>query len=211
VKSLGKPFERPLVRGFLHEPAGPPRGVIVLFHGAGGNCGGKLLVGAAEAFRQAGLLSFRGDLPFRQERRTGPPRGNSEKDRDGIRRAVEELRTLAGGTRSCLGGQSYGGRQCTMLAAEDSKAADALLLLSYPLHPPGNPAKPRTEHFSALHIPALFVHGSRDPFGSLEEMQAALPQIPAPTKFVPVAGAGHSLPESIASSLPEWLSAIMDF
>jgi predicted alpha/beta-hydrolase family hydrolase len=210
VKSPGKPFERKLVRGFLHEPGGAPRALIALFHGAGGNCSGKLLVAAAEAFRQAGFLAFRGDLPFRQERRTGPPRGNSQKDRDGIRRAVEELKALAAGVRFCLGGQSYGGRQCSMLAAEDSKVADALLLLSYPLHPPGNPAKPRTEHFPALHTPALFVHGTRDPFGSPEEIEAARPLIPARTKLIPVAGAGHSLPEGIASSLPEWLSAIMD-
>lgn len=211
MKSPGKPFERTLVRGVLHEPDGAPRGVVALFHGAGGNSSGKLLVAAAEAFRQAGFLAFRGDLPFRQERRTGPPRGNGQTDRDGIRRAVEELKALAPSVRFCLGGQSYGGRQCTMLAAEDSKVADALLLLSYPLHPPGNPAKPRTEHFPALRTPALFVHGLRDPFGSLEEMQAALPVIPARTKLIPVAKAGHSLPESIASSLPEWLSAIMDF
>lgn len=199
------------MRGFLHESDGAPRGVIALFHGAGGNCGGKLLVAAAEAFREAGFLAFRGDLPFRQERRTGPPRGNGQRDRDGIRRAVEELKALASGVRFCLGGQSYGGRQCTMLAAEDFKLADTLLLLSYPLHPPGNPAKPRTEHFPALHTPTLFVHGSRDPFGSLEEMQAALPLIPAQTKLIPVARAGHSLPESIAPSLPGWLSEIMKY
>ena len=199
------------MRGFLHEPEGAPRGVIALFHGAGGNCGGKLLVAASEAFREAGVLAFRGDLPFRQERPTGPPRANSQKDRDGIRRAEEELKSLVPAARFCLGGQSYGGRQCTMLAAEAPGIADALLLLSYPLHPPGNPEKPRTEHFPALRIPALFVHGSRDPFGSLEEMRAALPLIPARTKLIPVTGAGHSLPESIAPSLPEWLSEIMKF
>jgi hypothetical protein len=210
VKSPGKRFERPLVRGFLHEPEGAPRGSIVLFHGAGGNCEGKLLVAAAEAFCKAGFLAFRGDLPFRQEGK-GAPRANSPKDRDGLRRAAEELRTLAPGARLYLSGQSYGGRQCTMLAAEDSSIADGLMLLSYPLHPPGNPQKPRTEHFPSLRVPALFVHGIRDPFGTVEEMQAALPLIPARTNLIALKGAGHSLPESIAPSLPEWLSDAMKF
>jgi len=199
------------VRGFVHEPDGAPRGAIALFHGASGNCGGKLLIAAAEAFRAAGVLAFRGDLPFRQNRPSGPPRPNSQKDRDGIQRAAEELRRLTGEARLCLGGQSYGARQCTMVAAEDSGRASGLLLLSYPLHPPGRPEKPRTEHFPALRTPALFVHGSRDPFGSLEEMRAALPLVAARTKLIPVTGGGHSLPESIARTLPEWLSEIMKF
>ncbi|HEY7338374.1 MAG TPA: alpha/beta family hydrolase [Bryobacteraceae bacterium] len=209
MKSPGKRFERPLIRGFLHEPEGAPRGAIVLFHGAGGNCEGKLLVAAAAAFCKAGFLAFRGDLPFRQEGKS-PPR-NSEKDRDGIRGAAEELRALAPGARLYLSGQSYGGRQCTMLAAEDSSVADGLMLLSYPLHPPGNPQKPRTEHFPSLRTTALFVHGMRDPFGTIEELQAALPLIPARTTLIPVKSAGHSLPESIAPSLPEWLSDAMKF
>ena len=80
-----------------------------------------------------------------------------------------------------------------MLAAEDPALADGLLLLSYPLHPPGKPEQRRTAHFPALRAPALFVHGSRDPFGSHDEMCAALALIPAATELLTIEGAGHDL------------------
>jgi len=168
------------------------------------------MIAVAEAFCEAGYLVLRGDLPFRQERPHGPPRGNGGPDQDGIRRAAEELRRLAAGKLVCLAGHSYGGRQCTMLAALDPEVAGALLLLSYPLHPPGAAAKLRTDHFPALRTPALFVHGTRDGFGSIEEMQSALALIPGRTKLVSVERAGHGVPPSTAASMPGWLSEIID-
>jgi len=205
----GKRFERELVRGWLHEPEGLPRAAMALFHGASGNCEGPLMIAVAEAFSKDGYVVLRGDLPFRQGHH-GPPRGNGQRDRDGIRRAAEELRQIAIGKPLCLAGHSYGGRQCTMLAAEEPGIADALLLLSYPLHPPGAAAKLRTEHFPALRVPALFVHGTRDAFGNIEEMQAAVALIPTRTKLLPVHGAGHGVPPSIAASIPEWLAEMID-
>jgi uncharacterized protein len=188
---------------------------MALFHGAGSTCEAGLMTAVAEAFSQSGVLVFRGDLPFRQERAQGPPRGSSKHDREGIRRAAEELKSLAPGAPFFLAGHSYGGRQCSILAAEDPFAEDplmvaALLLLSYPLHPPGNASSPRTGHFPALRTPALFVHGTRDPFGTIEEMHAALPLIPARTELVVIDGAGHGVPESVATLLPERLSNLIE-
>ena len=80
-----------------------------------------------------------------------------------------------------------------MLAAAEPVLVDALLLLSYPLHPPQKPNELRTEHFGQLQTPALFVHGTRDGFGSLDEMTAALTLIKARTELLPIAGAGHEL------------------
>jgi predicted alpha/beta-hydrolase family hydrolase len=80
-----------------------------------------------------------------------------------------------------------------MLASEEPGVADGLLLLSYPLHPPQRPAELRTAHFPSLRIPALFVHGTHDGFGSVDELAAALRLIPARTELQPVAGAGHEL------------------
>ena len=80
-----------------------------------------------------------------------------------------------------------------MLAAEDRSMADGLLLLSYPLHPPDKPAQLRSAHFSELRTPSLFVHGTSDPFGSVEEMQAALQLIPNGAELVVMEGAGHDL------------------
>jgi predicted alpha/beta-hydrolase family hydrolase len=80
-----------------------------------------------------------------------------------------------------------------MLAAEDPAVADALLRRSYPLHPPARPGAPRTAHFTALRTPALFVHGTRDPFGPIDELRAALTLVPAPARLHVVEGAGHDL------------------
>ena len=150
-------------------------------------------VALADALQGRGVTVLRCDLPFRQQRRSGPPRpGDAAKDREGLKAAVAALRALVSG-RIALGGQSYGGRQASLLAAENQNLVEALLLLSYPLHPPGKPEQKRTAHFPNLRTPAMFVHGSRDLFGSVEEMEAALKLIPAPHTLTVVEGAGHDL------------------
>jgi uncharacterized protein len=80
-----------------------------------------------------------------------------------------------------------------MLAAVEPQLVQSLLLLSYPLHPPRKPAELRAKHFSSLQVPALFVHGTRDGFGTIAEMQSALSLIPAQTELLPIPGAGHEL------------------
>ena len=80
-----------------------------------------------------------------------------------------------------------------MLAADKPGLADYLLLLSYPLHPPQRPEELRTAHFPRLQTPALFVHGTRDGFGSIDELGSALKLIPARTELLPITGAGHEL------------------
>ncbi len=95
--------------------------------------------------------------------------------------------------RIFLGGHSYGGRQSSMLCAEDTDLAAGLLLLSYPLHPPRRPEQQRTQHLPDLRTPALFVSGTRDPFGSPEELQQAIKMIPARTNLLTIEGAGHDL------------------
>jgi hypothetical protein len=92
-----------------------------------------------------------------------------------------------------LGGHSYGGRMATMLAAQDPSVAHGLFLLSYPLHPPRKPEQLRTAHFPKLNVPALFVHGTRDAFGLIDEMQSAIKLIPAKAKLLPIDNAGHEL------------------
>lgn len=183
----------PAVRGFLHEPAQPNSDGLVLTHGAGANCQSKLLIALAEAFADAGYLVVRCDLPFRQLRPHGPPfPAMAARDREGLRRAMDVLRSKMRG-RIFLGGHSYGGRQGSMLAAEQPQLVAGLLLLSYPLHPPRKPAELRTAHFPQLKTPSLFVHGGRDPFGSYDEMKAALALIPAQTMLLEIEGAGHEL------------------
>ena len=186
------PFEAQGVKGHLHR-AGAAGDGLVLTHGAGGDANGQLLQTVAGAFQAAGVTVLRCDLPFRQQRPSGPPRpADAAKDREGLRAAVAAMRGIVE-DRVGLAGASYGGRQASILAADEPGLVEALLLLSYPLHPPGKPAQLRTAHFPKLRTRAGFVQGSRDPFGSIGEIEAALKLVPAATRLIVIEGAGHDL------------------
>jgi uncharacterized protein len=198
----------PPVRGVLHPATGPDG--LVFTHGAGGNNDAPLLVAVAEAFVARGVAVLRCDLPFRQARARGAPSpAGAVRDREGLRAALAVLRARLSG-RLFLGGHSYGGRQASMLLADDPTLAAALLLQSYPLHPPGRPRDLRTAHLPRLRTPTLFVHGTTDPFATADELEAARALIPAPTERFTVGGGhdlgwsrgrrGTTLPEHIATT-----------
>jgi predicted alpha/beta-hydrolase family hydrolase len=183
---------------------------LILTHGAGSNRNAPLLVALANAFSERGTYVVRVDLAFRQERSHGPPRpGDAARDRDGLRAEVRKIREIKAG-RVWLGGHSYGGRQASILAAENPGLVDGLLLLSYPLHPPRKPDQLRTAHFPQLHTPAFFVHGSRDPFGTLVELQQAMALIPAETGLMELEGAGHELGRDHAGLARRIVSTLRD-
>ncbi len=201
----------PHTRGFLHVPDTPDGNGLVLTHGAGGNAQAPLLPDLAETFAGAGFTVLRCNLPFRQVRSFGPPGpGDAARDRSGLKNAVTAMKTILGAplladvarsgdfvtdkqARIFLGGHSYGGRQASMLCAEEPDLVAGLLLLSYPLHPPRRPEQQRTQHLPDLRTPTLFVHGTRDPFGSIEELERAIKMIPAKTNLLTIEGAGHDL------------------
>ncbi len=190
---LESPPNEPPVRGFLHIPADPSGDAVVLTHGAGANCNAPLLVALAGAFCDSGWTVLRCDLPFRQSRPHGPPqRGSAERDQQGLKAALASMRCQTSG-RIFLGGHSYGGRQASMLAAAEPGLVDRLLLLSYPLHPPQRPAELRTSHFPRLTSLAMFVHGMRDGFATIDELTAALKLIPTRTELLSIPSAGHEL------------------
>jgi uncharacterized protein len=191
-ESFNSDSYNPPVRGFFHPPATRTGVGLVLTHGAGGNAQMPLLIALAEAFADVGFAVLRCNLPFRQARSFGPPRpGDAARDRDGLKYAVAAMRNIVPG-RVFLGGQSYGGRQASMLVSDEA-LADGLLLLSYPLHAPSRRDQPRTQHLPKIRVPALFVHGTKDPFGSIEEIESARKLIPSRTELVVVEGAGHDL------------------
>jgi uncharacterized protein len=182
----------PQVRGYLHLPATPNNDGLVLTHGAGSNAQAPLLIALAETFSANGFTVLRCDLPYRQSRSFGPPGpGDAARDRAGLKNALAAMNKFS--ARLFMGGHSYGGRQSSMLAAEDPTLVTALLLLSYPLHPPRKPDQQRTQHLPDLRTPALFVSGTRDPFGSIAELTQALKMIPAKSKLLAIEGAGHDL------------------
>jgi uncharacterized protein len=180
------------IAGVAHEPDATPCGVVVLTHGAGGSRESALLKRLCDEWARRGWLAVRYNLPYRRRRPKGPPSGSAATDRAGIAEAVELARTLADGPL-IAGGHSYGGRITSMAVADNELTADMLTLFSYPVHPPGKPEKPRTEHLPRITVPTVFTHGSSDPFGTINEVQAAAKLISGPTDIVEIAGARHDL------------------
>ncbi|MGV0850622.1 alpha/beta hydrolase family protein [Mycolicibacterium phlei] len=179
------------IAGVAHEPAGTPRGVVVLTHGAGGSREAPLLVRICDEWAARGFLAVRYNLPYRRRRPKGPPSGSAKADQAGVVEAIALARTLADGP-VIAGGHSYGGRMTSMVAAEET-GLDVLTLFSYPLHPPGKPERARTEHLPAITAPTVFTHGTADPFGSIDELRAAAKLVGGPTEVVEITGARHDL------------------
>jgi predicted alpha/beta-hydrolase family hydrolase len=180
------------IAGIAHEPAGKARGVAVLTHGAGGSRESPLLVMICDEWARRGWLAVRYNLPYRRRRPKGPPSGSAATDQGGVVEAIELARTLAAGP-VVAGGHSYGGRMTSMAIADEAAAVDVLTLFSYPLHPPGKPERPRTDHLPRIAVPTVFTHGTADPFGSLDELRPAAALIPVTTEIVEVTGARHDL------------------
>ena len=183
------------IAGVAHEPTGVPSGVVVLTHGAGGSRESALLQRVCDEWARRGWLAVRYNLPYRRRRPSGPPSGSAATDRAGIVEAIAVCRGLADGPL-IAGGHSYGGRQTSMVVAADEASpieVDLLTLFSYPVHPPGKPERPRTEHLPDIRVPTVFIHGASDPFGTPREVSEAAAMIAAPTEVVEIAGARHDL------------------
>lgn len=154
------------------------------------------------------MPAARVDFPYRRAGRRAPDRAPRL-----VACVVEEAAALAG--RACvspqrvaLGGRSMGGRICSMAVAE-GLAASGLVLISYPLHPPGHPERLRTEHFPAIEVPCLFVSGTRDPFATPGELEAASAHVAGPVTHVWIEAAGHDLKGAdamLAASVAAWVS-----
>ena len=106
-----------------------------------------------------------------------------------------------------IGGRSFGGRMCSMLAAAGEPVA-GLVLLSYPLHPPGRPDELRTDHFADIDVPVLFVSGTKDPFATPEELEHHASAIPGPVTFEWLEGEPHSPRDdgAVVAAVQGWLS-----
>ncbi len=180
------------IDGIAHQPHGTPQGVAVLTHGAGGNRDSVLLQQICDEWARRGWLAVRYNLPYRRRRPKGPPSGSAAADQAGIVEAIGVCRALAEGPLMA-GGHSYGGRQTSMVLADQKVPVDVLTLFSYPVHPPGKPERPRTEHLPRIAVPTVFTHGTSDPFGTIPELRDAAALIPAPTEIVEITGARHDL------------------
>ena len=186
----------------------PRVGALLLAPGAGASSQSPSLVAIEAAV--APLPVERMDFPYRLAGRKAPDRPPVLLD--AVRAAAAGLVERAGVApdRLALGGRSMGGRMCSMAVADGLPAA-ALVLVAYPLHPPGRPDNLRTAHLPALTVPCLFVQGTRDPFGSPDELTAATATIPGPVTHEWIDGGRHDLKGAdrrIGELVAAWLSAL---
>jgi len=181
-------------------------GALLLTPGAGSGRDHPTLVAIERAVAPVPVARI--DFPYRREGRRAPDRAPKL-----IACIVEEAEALsrAAGVapRSIVfGGRSMGGRMCSMAVAEGLPSA-GLVLISYPLHPPGRPDKLRVEHLVDLTVPCLFISGTRDPFGTPAELEAATKTIPGAVTHVWVEGAGHELKgrdAQVTAAVLDWLN-----
>jgi predicted alpha/beta-hydrolase family hydrolase len=183
---------------------------VLLAPGAGADRNQSALVALDDAATAIGATVERMDFPYRRAGRKAP-------DREGVLLAsvAEEAAGLVeragiAPARLILGGRSMGGRICSMAVA-DGLPALALVLVSYPLHPPGRPERLRTAHFPHLTVPCLFVSGTRDAFGTPAEIEAATSAIPGPVTYVWLDGKDHGLKgcdTRVAEAVTAWLPGV---
>jgi predicted alpha/beta-hydrolase family hydrolase len=188
------------------RPAG-----LLLTPGAGATRDHRALVAVDEALAALDppVPVERVDFPYRIAGRRMPDRPPVA-----VAHVRAEAERFAGGLgvatgRLLLGGRSYGGRMCSMAVAEGLPAA-GLVLLSYPLHPPGRPERLRVEHFDRLRVPVLFVSGDRDPFGTPDELAGHATAIPGPVTHVTLPGA-HDLKgrdRDVADAVADWVRTL---
>ena len=160
-------------------PPGAP--VLVLAHGAGSGADTPFLEALTGMLADRGVRTARFEFAYMARRRTGartaPPRADTLLGE--YRAAIEGIRDAASGPVA-IGGKSMGGRVASMIADDESAAerVSRLVCLGYPFHPPGRPERLRTAHLAGLRIPSLIVQGTRDPFGTRDEV-AGYPLSPA--------------------------------
>jgi uncharacterized protein len=180
---------------------------LILTPGAGASADHGALVAVDEAVAERGIAVQRVDFPYRLAGRKAPDRPPVL-----VATVVEATGGLAtrlgvATTRIAVGGRSMGGRMCSMAVAEGLAVA-ALVLISYPLHPPGKPDKLRTEHFSSLEVPCLFVSGTKDSFGTPGELESATGAIRGPVTHVWIEGGDHGLRRkdaAVAACVLDWV------
>jgi predicted alpha/beta-hydrolase family hydrolase len=183
---------------------------VVLAPGASAGRDQGALVAMDEALSAVGVAVVRIDFPYRLAGRRAPDRQPVLVET--IVTAARELAADLGvpGSELGLGGRSMGGRMCSIAVADGLPAA-ALVLVSYPLHPPGRPDTLRVDHFPAIKVPCLFVSGTRDQFGTPSELEAATAAIAGPVTRVFIEGSDHGLRRrdgEVAAAVAAWVLAL---
>lgn len=166
--------------------------VLVLAHGAGAGQTHPFMVATAKglAARHISVVTF--DFPYMRERRHVPDKAPVLES--AFREVIDAAREWSGKKQVFIGGKSMGGRMATHLGAQGLEDLQGIIALGYPLHPPGRPDKPRTEHLPSIRVPVLIVQGERDTFGTPDELKPVIATMKkARVTMHAVKGGDHSL------------------
>ncbi len=180
---------------------------LLLFPGAGSASTHSSLVAIEAAI--APMNCVREDFGYRKAGRKAPDR--TPVLLQAVRDAAAPM--LAADDKLLLGGRSMGGRMCSLAVADETDPLPAvgLVLICYPLHPPGKPDSLRVEHFPRLHMPCLFISGTKDAFGTPTEMEHWTATIPGPVTHCWLDGKGHDLKgcdAAIAALVHDWIAGV---
>jgi len=192
---------------------------VLLAHGAGADMHATTLTTVSDALAAAGIPSLRFQFPYRAAGRRAPDRAPVLAAAVREAAALLARRTKLPLDRLVLGGRSMGGRVASLVVAdtEDPLPAAGLVLLGYPLHPPGKPDQPRVEHLARVRVPTLFVSGTRDAFGAPSELRRAAQRVKGPTSFHWIESGDHGFKTlkasgtSIDEALAAAAAAVVDF
>jgi uncharacterized protein len=179
------------VSAAVHLPSSVDGPSVLLTPGAGGSFAGGPLTGLADVLASLGCTVVRANLPHHELGRRAP---RAEASVPGFRAVLASARDhLGGGGPWVAGGKSYGGRVATLAAVDDGLDVVGLITHGYPLHPPGKPDQLRVDHWHRVPVPVLFLQGSRDTFGSADELEPHLTKLPRRATLIAVPGGDHSL------------------
>lgn len=181
------------ITAIAYGAAAPRAGItLILAPGAGAGQKSPFMVRFAAAIAARGVDTVTFDFPYREEGRRIPD-GNATLEACWRAVIAAVSRRLAPTEKIAIGGKSMGGRIASQVAASgEAGATTGLVLLGYPLHPPGKPQQLRTAHLPRLRVPSLFIQGTRDAFGTPAELSAALGAAAVPATLFPIADGDHS-------------------
>jgi hypothetical protein len=197
-----------------HAGVGEPI-ALILAHGAGAGHLHPFMVGFGTNLAARGIDVVTFNFPYKESRRKVPDRAAALEQAYLAVIADTRQRTPAAARSLFIGGKSMGGRMASHVAAHHAETAgplSGLVFLGYPLHPPGRPDQLRDAHLPSISAPLLFVQGSRDAFGTPEELRPVLARLSAPAGLVVVEGGDHSftVPRGSGRSRDEVLGEIYD-
>ena len=201
------------------DPKAPPadaasRSLLVLAHGAGAGQQHAFMVATARGLASRGIDVVTFDFPYMARGRGAPDRPPVLEQ--SFRDAVDAARAWSRAHRLFIGGKSMGGRMATHLGAQHLAGLNGIVVLGYPLHPPGKPEQLRVAHLPAIEVPVLIVQGERDTFGTPDEFTPHLKAMKADVTLHVVQGGDHSLTvrgakgkgvhDSVMDTIAAWVS-----